>query len=139
MNDSYLTLPLQFDGARFKTNPLQQSVADIVSTVISTPLGSVVCDRKFGTAQLPPEKAQVEIGTIKEDLARNIKSALEQNEPRLSKVTVKIHGGMKNDRAGLTPLKIEVVAELADEGKKFRLEKTLTEDYYRAPFPGRVG
>jgi predicted component of type VI protein secretion system len=139
MEGSYLTLPLQFDGAKFKTNSLQQSVATLVSTVISTPQGSVICDGKFGTAQLSPEKAQVEIGTIKEDLAKNIKAAIEQNESRLSKIAVKIHGGMKNEKAGLTPLKIEVVAELGDTGKKFRLEKTLTEDYYRAPFPGRVG
>ncbi len=139
MDDFFLELPLQFDGHKFKNISLTDSVASVVSIIISTPKGSAACDKEFGTAQLSPDKTLVELGTIKEDLAKTIKSALEQNEPRLANIVVKIHGGSKGDSSGITPLRIEIRAEIAATGKKFRLEKTLSEDYYRAPFPGRMG
>ena len=77
--------------------------------------------------------------TIKEDLAKTIKSAMERNEPRLTDITVKIQGGMKSDKTGVLPLKIIISATEILTDKSFRLEKTLTEDYYRTPFPGRMG
>jgi len=137
--DYYLDLPLQFDGARFKTILLSDSVAKLVSIIISTPKGSVVCDPEFGTVQLGPDESLVEMDTIKEDLAKTIKSALEQNESRLSGISVKIQGGLKADKSGILPLKIVINAAEKVTGKNFKLEKTLTEDYYRTPFPGRMG
>jgi len=134
-----LDLPLQFDGARFKTTSLSDSIAKVVAVIISTPRGSVVCDQKFGTDQLGPDESLVEIDTIKEDLAKTIKSALEQNEPRLGNVSVKIQGGLKADKSGIIPLKIVISAAEKMTGRSFKLEKTLTEDYYRTPFPGRMG
>lgn len=139
MNNFYLDLPLQFDGTRFKNTSLSDSVAKVVSIIISTPKGSVACDREFGTSQLAPEEALVEMETIKEDLAKTIKSAMERNEPRLTDITVKIQGGMKSDKTGVLPLKIIISATEILTDKTFRLEKTLTEDYYRTPFPGRMG
>lgn len=134
-----MDLPLQFDGARFKTTSLSDSIAKVVAVIISTPRGSVVCDQKFGTDQLGPDESLVEIDTIKEDLAKTIKSALEQNEPRLGNVSVKIQGGLKADKSGIIPLKIVISAAEKMTGRSFKLEKTLTEDYYRTPFPGRMG
>ena len=139
MDNSYLDLPLQFDGAKFKTISLRDSVIKVVSMIISTPKGSVVCDQNFGTDQLSPDEALVEMETIKEDLAKTIKAALERNENRLDGVTVKIQGGLKPDKTGILPLKIIINANEVLTGKKFKLEKTLTEDYYRTPFPGRMG
>ena len=137
--DYYLDIPLQFDGARFKTTSLSDSIAKVVSIIISTPKGSVVCDRKFGTDQLGPDESLVEMDTIKEDLAKTLKSALEQSEPRLNNVSVKIQGGLKADKTGIIPLKIIISAAEKMTGRTFKLEKTLTEDYYRTPFPGRMG
>jgi phage baseplate assembly protein W len=137
--DYYLDLPLQFDGARFKTTSLSDSIAKVVAVIISTPRGSVVCDKRFGTDQLGPDESLVEMDTIKEDLAKTIKSAVEQNEPRLSNVSVKIQGGLKADKSGIIPLKIVISATEKMTGRTFKLEKTLTEDYYRTPFPGRMG
>jgi predicted component of type VI protein secretion system len=139
MEDNYLDLPLQFDGSRFNRISLSTSIAKIVSVVISTPKGSVSGDSEFGTDQLSPDEALVEMETIKEDLAKTIKSALERNEPRLEKVTVKVQGGIKPDKTGILPLKIMISASEIATGKSFKLEKTLTEDYYRTPFPGRMG
>ncbi|MCD6162282.1 MAG: GPW/gp25 family protein [candidate division Zixibacteria bacterium] len=139
MEDIYLKLPLQFNGDRFKTASIQDSVVKIVSIVISTPKGSSVCDKNFGTAQMDPSKVLVEVGAIKEDLSKTIRAALEQSEPRLDNISVKVHGGVKSAASGTKPLKIEINATLAATGKKFKLEKTLKEDYYRAPFPGRMG
>lgn len=137
--DYYLDLPLQFDGAKFKTTSLSDSVAKVVAIVISTPKDSVVCDPKFGTDQLGPDESLVEMDTIKEDLAKTIKSAVEQNEPRLGSISVKIQGGLKADKSGIVPLKIIISAAEKMTGRTFKLEKTLTEDYYRTPFPGRMG
>ncbi len=89
--------------------------------------------------QLAPDKSLVELGSIKDDLARTVKDALEQGEPRLDKINVKVQGGIKPDKSGITPLKIEITGEIASTGKPFRLEKILSEDYYRSPFPGRLG
>jgi len=139
MDNTYLDLPLKFDGSKFKTITLSDSIAKVVSIIISTPKGSVLCDKEFGSSQLDPDEALVEMETIKEDLAKTIKSALERNEPRLDKVTVKIQGGMKPDKTGILPLKIMIGATEILTGKIFKLEKTLTEDYYRTPFPGRMG
>jgi hypothetical protein len=139
MENSYLDLPLRFDGSKFKDTSLSRSISKIVSIVISTPKGSVLCDEEFGTDQLGPDEALVEMDTIKEDLSRTIKSALVRNEPRLEKVSVKVQGGMKADKTGVLPLKIIISASEAGTGKNFKLEKTLTEDYYRTPFPGRMG
>ena len=139
MEESYLDLPLQFDGAKFKTISLRNSVVKTVSMIISTPKGSVVCDKEFGTDQLSPNEALVEMETIKEDLAKTIKTALERNESRLDGITVKIQGGLKPDKTGIQPLKIIINANEISTGKKFKLERVLTEDYYRTPFPGRMG
>lgn len=139
MSDLYLKLPLQFDGARFKTTSISDSIASVVSMIISTPKGSVSCDEEFGTAQLARDEALVELGAIKEDLSRTIKLAVEKNEPRLDQIVVKVHGGLKTDKSGIIPLKIEISAKIASTGKKFKLEKALSEDYYRTPFPGRMG
>lgn len=139
MDKTYLDLPLRFDGSKFKTTSLSASIAKIVSIVISTPRGSALSDPEFGTDQLGPDESLVEMETIKEDLARTIKSALEKSEPRLEKVTVKVQGGMKPDKTGILPLKIIIGASEIGTGKSFKLEKTLTEDYYRTPFPGRMG
>lgn len=139
MSESYLELPLQFDGARFKTISLAESITRLVTTVVSTPRGSVDCDRFFGTLQLAPDKSLIELASIKEELARTIKEAIERNEPRLDKVNVKVSGGPKPDKSGVAPLKIELTAVIAASGKSFELEKALSEDYYRTPFPGRVG
>jgi phage baseplate assembly protein W len=137
--DYFLDLPLRFDGAKFKTTSLSDSVAKVVAVIISTPRGSVACDPRFGTDQLGPDESLVEMDTIKEDLAKTIKSALEQNEPRLGNVSVKIQGGLKADKSGIVPLKIVINAAEKLTGRTFKLEKTLTEDYYRTPFPGRMG
>ena len=139
MDNSYLDLPLQFDGSKFRKTSLNDSITKVVSIVISTPKDSVGCDTEFGTIQLAPDEALVEMETIKEDLAKTIRSALEQNEPRLGKIQVKIQGGMKPDKSGILPLKIIINATVLSTGKTFKLEKTLTEDYYRTPFPGRMG
>jgi len=139
MDNFYLDLPLQFDGTKFKNISLRDSVVKVVSIIISTPKGSVVCDQNFGTDQLSPDKALVEMETIKEDLAKTIKSALERNESRLDGISVKIQGGLKPDKTGILPLKIIINANEILTGKIFKLEKTLTEDYYRTPFPGRMG
>jgi len=139
MPDKYLNLPLQFDGAKFSYVSLSDSIAKIVSVIISTPKGSAQSDPDFGTDQLDPDEALVEIETRKEDLAKTLKSALERNEPRLEKVAVKIQGGIKPDKTGILPLKIMISASEAATGKTFKLEKILTEDYYRTPFPGRMG
>ena len=139
MENTYLDLPLRFDGSKFKSTSLSDSITKVVSIIISTPKGSVVCDKEFGTHQLAPDEALVEMETIKEDLAKTIKSALEQNESRLGKISVKIQGGMKPDKTGILPLKIIINATETPTGKAFKLEKTLTEDYYRTPFPGRMG
>jgi phage baseplate assembly protein W len=137
--DYYLDLPLQFDGAKFKTTSLSDSIVKVVAVIISTPKGSVVCDQKFGTVQLGPDESLVEMDTIKEDLAKTIKSAVEQNEPRLGNVSVTIQGGLKADKSGIIPLKIVISAAEKTTGRTFKMEKTLTEDYYRTPFPGRMG
>jgi phage baseplate assembly protein W len=139
MENTYLDLPLRFNGSKFKNTSLSGSIAKIVSIIISTPKGSVSSDGGFGTDQLGPDEALVEMETIKEDLAKTIKSALERNEPRLEKVSVKVQGGMKPDKTGILPLKIIISANEIATGKNFKLEKTLTEDYYRTPFPGRMG
>jgi hypothetical protein len=139
MSEIYLDLPLQFDGTRFKTISLVESVTMLVTTVVSTPRGSVDCDPFFGTRQLAPDKSLVELGSIKEELARTIKEAIERNEPRLDKINVKVTGGPKPDKTGVSPLKIELTATIVATGKSFELDKTLSEDYYRSPFPGRVG
>jgi phage baseplate assembly protein W len=139
MENTYLDLPLRFDGSKFKSTSLSDSISKVVSVIISTPKGSVLCDREFGTEQLDPDEALVEMETIKDDLSRTIKSALERNEPRLEKISVKIQGGMKPDKTGILPLKIIISATEISTGKIFKLEKTLTEDYYRTPFPGRMG
>ena len=139
MDNTYLDLPLRFDGSKFKNTSLSDSITKVVSVIISTPKGSVLCDREFGTDQLDPDEALVEMETIKEDLAKTIKSALERSESRLEKVSVKIQGGMKPDKTGILPLKIIIGATEVSTGKGFKLEKTLTEDYYRTPFPGRMG
>ncbi len=139
MADIYLELPLQFDGTKFKSTSLFDSIVKNVAAIISTPMGSVTCDPGFGTRQLSPDKPLTELGSIKEDLARTIMEAMERNEPRLEKVNVKVHGGPKPDKSGLAPLKIEITGEIAATGKSFRLEKKLSEDYYRTPFPGRLG
>jgi phage baseplate assembly protein W len=139
MENTYLDLPLRFNGSKFKNTSLSGSIAQIVSIIISTPKGSVSSDQEFGTDQLGPDEALVEMETIKEDLAKTIKSALERNEPRLEKVSVKVQGGMKPDKTGILPLKILISASEMATGKNFKLEKTLTEDYYRTPFPGRMG
>jgi len=139
MDNSYLDLPLQFDGKKLRSTSLKDSIIKNVSMIISTPRGSARCDRKFGTVQLAPDEALVEMETIKEDLAKTIKSALEQNELRLASISVKIQGGLKADKSGILPLKIIINAKEKITGKKFNLEKTLTEDYYRTPFPGRMG
>jgi len=139
MDNTYLDLPLRFDGTKFKNTSLSDSIAKVVSIIISTPKGSVLCDKDFGTDQLDPDEALVEMETIKEDLAKTIKSALERSEPRLGKISVKIQGGMKPDKTGILPLKIIIGATEISTGKVFKLEKTLTEDYYRTPFPGRMG
>jgi hypothetical protein len=52
---------------------------------------------------------------------------------------VKVSGGPKPDKSGVAPLKIQLTAIIAANGKSFELEKALSEDYYRTPFPGRVG
>jgi len=139
MSDNYFELPLQFDGLRFKGTSLFNSLVMQVSALISTPKGSVPCDSDFGSVQLSPDKSLVELGSIKDDLARNIKEAVEQGEPRLTKVNVKVHGGPRPDKSGVAPLRIEITGEIASTGREFRLEKTLSEDYYRSPFPGRLG
>lgn len=139
MSELYLELPLQFDGTRFKTLPLVESITSLVTIIVSTPRGSADCDRFFGTMQLAPDKSLIELASIKEELARTIKEAIERNEPRLDKVNVKVSGGPKPDKSGVAPLKIELTAVIADSGKSFKLEKALSEDYYRTPFPGRVG
>lgn len=139
MDDTYLDLPLRFDGSKFKNISLSNSIAKVVSVIISTPRGSASSDPEFGTDQLSPDEALVEMETIKEDLAKTIRSALERNEPRLEKVSVKVQGGMKPDKTGIVPLKIIISASETATGKSFKLEKTLTEDYYRTPFPGRMG
>jgi predicted component of type VI protein secretion system len=139
MNSNYLELPLQFDGMRFKNAGVYDSVVMQVTSIVSTPRGSVACDLHFGTIQLAPDKSLVELGSIKDDLARNIKEAIERDEPRLIKLNVKVHGGPKPDKSGIAPLKIEITGEIATTGKAFKLEKTLSEDYYRSPFPGRLG
>ena len=139
MNSFYLDLPLQFDGAKFKNTSLSNSIANHISIIISTPKGSAACDKQFGTDQLAPDEALVEMETIKEDLSKTIKSALEQNEPRLKDVAVKIQGGMKPDKTGILPLKIIITAKEVQTNRNFKMEKTLTEDYYRTPFPGRMG
>ncbi|UCE67673.1 MAG: GPW/gp25 family protein [Candidatus Zixiibacteriota bacterium] len=139
MDNTYLDLPLRFDGSKFKNTSLSDSITKLVSIIISTPKGSVFCDREFGTDQLDPDEALVEMETLKEDLAKTIKSALERSEPRLGKISVKIQGGMKPDKTGILPLKIIIGATEISTGKAFKLEKTLTEDYYRTPFPGRMG
>jgi predicted component of type VI protein secretion system len=139
MENDYLHVPLQFDGSRFSRISLSESIARVVSVVISTPKGSVSGDSEFGTDQLSPDEALVEMETIKEDLAKTIKSALERNEPRLEKVTVKVQGGIKPDKTGILPLKIIISAGEVATGKNFKMEKILTEDYYRTPFPGRMG
>jgi phage baseplate assembly protein W len=139
MEDNYLDLPLQFDGAKFNSVSLSDSITKVVSVIISTPKGSSLSDPEFGTDQLGPDEALVEMETIKEDLAKTIKSALERNEPRLEKVTVKVQGGIKPDKTGILPLKIMISASETATGKSFKLEKILTEDYYRTPFPGRMG
>jgi phage baseplate assembly protein W len=139
MENTYLDLPLRFDGSKFKSTSLSDSIVKVVSIIISTPKGSVSCDRNFGTEQLDPDEALVEMETIKEDLSKTIKTALERSEPRISKISVKIQGGMKPDKTGVLPLKIIIGATETASGKAFKLEKTLTEDYYRTPFPGRMG
>lgn len=139
MDDTYLDLPLKFNGSKFKSISLSDSIAKVVSVIISTPRGSASGDPEFGTDQLSPDEALVEMETIKEDLAKTIKSALERSEPRLEKVTVKVQGGMKPDKTGIVPLKIIIGASERATGKSFKMEKTLTEDYYRTPFPGRMG
>ena len=139
MEDTYLDLPLRFDGSRFKITSLSDSIAKVVSIAISTPKGSALSDPEFGTDQLGPDEALVEMETIKEDLAKTIKSALDKSEPRLGSVAVKVQGGMKPDKTGILPLKIIISASEIATGKNFKLEKTLTEDYYRTPFPGRMG
>jgi predicted component of type VI protein secretion system len=139
MEDNYLDLPLRFDGSKFKNISLSNSITRVVSIIISTPKGSVSSDPEFGTDQLSPGEALAEMETIKEDLAKTIKYAIERNEPRLEKVTVKVQGGMKPDKTGILPLKIIINAGEIATGKSFNLEKTLTEDYYRTPFPGRMG
>jgi len=139
MENSYLDLPLRYDGSKFKTTSLSGSISKLVSIVISTPKGSAGSDPGFGTDQLDPDEALVEMETIKEDLARTIKSALERNEPRLEKLSVKVQGGIKPDKTGILPLKIIISASETATGKNFKMEKTLTEDYYRTPFPGRMG
>lgn len=139
MSETYFELPLQFDGIRFKTISLEESITRLVTTIVSTPRGSVKCDRHFGTRQLAPDKSLIELASIKEELARTIKESIERNEPRLDKVNVKVSGGPKPDKSGVAPLKIELSAVIADSGKSFKLEKALSEDYYRTPFPGRVG
>jgi uncharacterized protein len=139
MTDNYLELPLQFDGLHFKSTLTINSVVMQVAALISTPKGSVPCDPDFGTVQLAPDKSLVELGSIKDDLARNIREALERGEPRLSKINVKVQGGPKPDKSGISPLKLEITGEISSTGKTFTLEKTLSEDYYRSPFPGRLG
>ena len=139
MERYYIELPLKFDGSRFDTTSLKESVIKIVSIIISTPSDSVSCDKEFGTAQLDPSKVLVEVGAIKDELSRTIRAALEKNEPRLENISVKVHGGVKSNTAGTTPLKIEIEAVIAATGNKFKLEKILKEDYYRTPFPGRMG
>ncbi len=139
MDNTYLDLPLRFDGSKFKNTSVSDSITKVVSIIISTPKGSVLCDKEFGTNQLDPDEALVEMETLKEDLAKTIKSALERSEPRLGKISVKIQGGMKPDKTGILPLKIIITATEISTGKVFKLEKTLTEDYYRTPFPGRMG
>lgn len=139
MEDIYLDLPLQFDGSRFKRTSLSNSIDRVVSIAISTPRGSAMSDPEFGTDQLGPDEALVEMETIKEDLAKAIKSALEKSEPRLENVAVKVQGGMKPDKTGILPLKIIITASEIATGNNFKLEKALTEDYYRTPFPGRMG
>lgn len=139
MDENYLDLPLQFNGSKFKSTSLADSILKVVSIVISTPKGSARCDEEFGTAQLGPDETLVEMDTIKEDLARTIKDALQQNEPRLGNIAVKIQGGVKSDKSGILPLRIIISAKELLTGKSFKLEKILTEDYYRTPFPGRMG
>lgn len=139
MSESFLELPLQFDGVRFKSTSLMDSLMSAVNTLVSTPRGSVPCDPEFGAAQLSPDKSLVELASIKDELARTIKDTLEKNEPRLDKISVKVQGGLKPDKSGVAPLRIEISGEIASTGQQFKLEKLLSEDYYRAPFPGRVG
>jgi phage baseplate assembly protein W len=139
MDKPCLSLPLQFDGAKFVKTASADSIVRSVSIIISTPVGSVGCDPNFGTEQLGPDAALVEMDSIKEDLSRTIKAAIEKNEPRLENITVKIQGGMKADKSGILPLKIIIGATETATGKNFKLEKVLTEDYYRTPFPGRMG
>jgi predicted component of type VI protein secretion system len=139
MNETYLDLPLQFDGKTFGKTTSADSIIKNVSVIISTPKNSVACNPEFGTEQLGPNAALVEMDSIKEDLARTIKTAIEKNEPRLDNVSVKIQGGMKADKSGILPLKIIIGATEVSTGKNLKLEKVLTEDYYRTPFPGRMG
>ena len=139
MDNDFLKLPLQFDGLRFKSTSLKESVIRIVSIIISTPEGSVYSDKDFGTTQLDPDKVMVELGKIKDDLSKSIKIALEKNEPRLENISVKIQGGQKSEARGTMPLKVRINAVIAATGQEFSLEKALKEDYYRTPFPGRLG
>ncbi|HBC46672.1 MAG TPA: hypothetical protein DCZ43_06470 [candidate division Zixibacteria bacterium] len=139
MSETYLELPLQFDGVKFKTTNLFDSIVKNVAAIISTPKGSVVCDPGFGTHQLSPDKPLTELGSIKEELAKTLMEAIEKNEPRLAKVSVKVHGGPKSDKSGMAPLQLEITADIVATGRVFKLEKKLSEDYYRTPFPGRLG
>jgi phage baseplate assembly protein W len=139
MDKPCLGLPLQFDGSKFGKISSADSIVKAVSIIISTPVGSVGCDSAYGTEQLGPDAALVEMDSIKEDLARTIKTAIEKNEPRLENISVKIQGGMKADKSGILPLKIIIGATEISTGRNFKLEKVLTEDYYRTPFPGRMG
>jgi phage baseplate assembly protein W len=139
MSDNCVDLPLQFNGARFRSTSLYNSIAMQVGIIVSTPLGSVQCDPEFGTAQLAPDKPLTEMGAIKDDLARTVREAIEKNELRLVKVNVKVQGGPKPDKSGLSPLRVEVTGVIGSTGDPFKLAKTLSEDYYRSPFPGRVG
>jgi predicted component of type VI protein secretion system len=139
MSESYLELPLQFDGVKFKSTNLYDSIVKNVAAIVSTPKGSVTCDPGFGTLQLAPDKPLTELGSIKEELAKTILDAIEQNEPRLAKISVKVHGGPKSDKTGLAPLRLEITADIVATGKAFKVEKKLSEDYYRTPFPGRLG
>jgi phage baseplate assembly protein W len=139
MENIFLDLPIQFNGLRFKTTSLVDSISKIVSVVFSTPAGSVACDKNFGTIQMDPDKVLVEIGKIKDDLSRTVKIALEKNEPRVENISVKIHGGQRSTAKGTTPLTVSISGTIAATGREFRLEKVLKEDYYRTPFPGRMG
>jgi predicted component of type VI protein secretion system len=139
MDKQFLNLPLQFDGNKFAKTTSADSIVKNVSIIISTPRDSVTCNPEFGTEQLSPDAALIEMDSIKEDLSRTIKTAIEKNEPRLENISVKIQGGMKADKTGILPLKIIIGATEISTGKNFKLEKVLTEDYYRTPFPGRMG